>query len=91
MKAKSKVDALMDRKVDLSKIKPVGSYLDVDEKLVHELAIEYQREEDFDYVSVSWANQVKAQEFYNTHGFVDALDELLRLRRDNVRGETDRT
>ena len=36
MKAKSKVDALMDRKVDLSKMKPVGSYLDVDEKLVHE-------------------------------------------------------
>lgn len=73
MSKKSKVDNMMDRKVNLAVLKQPGTYLDMDEKLVLDLAREYQYQEDEDYVSISWANQKKAQDFYNENGFIAAL------------------
>lgn len=73
MSKKSKVDKMMDRKVNLAALKQPGTYLDMDEKLVLDLAREYQYQEDNDYVSISWANQKKAQDLYNENGFVAAL------------------
>ena len=56
-----------------------GTYLGTDEKAVLTLAREYQRAEDSDYVSISWDNQVKAASYFNTHGLLDTLDEIVRV------------
>lgn len=40
----------------------------------------YQVEQDgADYVCVSWANQVRAVNFYNEYGLTATLDECLRI------------
>jgi predicted GNAT family N-acyltransferase len=76
-----KVDKMMDRKVDLSVLKQPGTYLDMDEKLVLDIAKEYQLEEDSHYSSVSWPNQKRAQDYYNENGFEASLDRLFELRK----------
>jgi hypothetical protein len=71
------------RSVDLRKLQPAGSYPSLEEKLSLELAREYQREEDPDYVSVSWPNQERAMAYFNEHGFVLTLDHMIKLRARN--------
>lgn len=83
MNASQKVERMMESKVDLAKPMAVGSYLNLHEKITLELATEYQREGNPDYVSVSWPNQVKAQDYFNEHGFEDTLDHMLELRGRN--------
>ena len=56
-----------------------GTYPGTDEKAVLTLAREYQRAEDSDYVYISWNNQVKAANYFNTHGLVNTLDEIVRI------------
>ena len=87
MKKKKPVDQVqerMARKVDL-RPRPgqVGEVPDLFEKLTLELAYEYQRQENPDYTMVTWANQEKAQNFFNEHGFVDTLSLLIDLRGAN--------
>jgi hypothetical protein len=57
----------------------VGQVPPTDERAVLTLAREYQRAEDPDYVSISWANQVKAAEYFNAHGLIKTLDEVVRV------------
>ena len=73
----------MTRQVNLRELKQPGSYPSLEEKLVLELATEYQRAEDPDYAVVSWANQEKAMAYCNTNGFVATLDHMLQLRETN--------
>lgn len=84
MSKKSNVDKMMDRKVNLVVLKQPDTYMD--EKLVLDLAREYQYQEDNDYVSISWANQKKAQDFYNENGFIAALSmyNLLNCSRSKI-------
>jgi hypothetical protein len=65
--------------VDPGAMHEVGTYLDTDERAVHILARVYQEKEDPTYWATSWANQVKAADFYNAHGLARTLDEILRL------------
>lgn len=69
-------------RVNLKKLRPVGSYPSVEEKVTLQLAREYQRIEGFGYVT-SWANQEKAQDFFNEHGFEKTLSHMLSLRVQN--------
>ena len=57
----------------------VGQVPPTDERAVLALARAYQREEDPDYVSVSWPNQVKAAAYFNAHELIETLDEVLRV------------
>ena len=50
-----------------------------DERAFRTLAREYQRKEDPDYVSISWANQEKAAGYFNVHGLAKTLDEIVRV------------
>ena len=50
-----------------------------DERAVLILARCFQYQEDPDYAVVSWANQVKAQDFHNNHGLLKTLDKILEL------------
>lgn len=50
------------------------------EKLVLELSTELEKQKDAKYVSVSWASQVEAADYFNKHGFVDTLTYMLSLR-----------
>jgi len=68
----------------------VGKLYMVEDPLPHERAVLilsrcYQYEEDADYVSVSWANQVRAANYYNTHGLNDTLKECLRINPESLR------
>ena len=53
-----------------------GTYPDTDELAVRDLARAYQMLEDPDYVSISWKNQVKAADYFNSHGLNKTLNEL---------------
>ncbi len=57
----------------------VGEVPATDERAVHILAREYQRAKDPDYVSISWACQVKAADYFNAHGLAATLKEILRV------------
>lgn len=70
----------MDRKVDLSELKQPGTYLSVDEKVTLELATEFEKEKDPDYVSISWASQKRAMDYFNEHGFLKTLSLLTEMR-----------
>jgi hypothetical protein len=74
------VDEMMSRKVDLRTLKQPGTELDLHEKLALDLAREFEREIDLDYVSISWKSQERAQEFFNAHGFEATLDHMISLR-----------
>ncbi len=80
MNPSQKVSQMMASKVDLSKPMEVGSYSNLHEKLVLELATAYQCAEAPDYVCVSWANQEKAQDYFNEHGFEATLDHMIELQ-----------
>ncbi len=56
-----------------------GEYPGTDEKAVLTLAREYQKAEDPEYISISWPNQEKAATYFNEHGLVETLDEILRI------------
>lgn len=60
-----------------------GSYLSVDEKVAHELAIEIQRAADPDYISISREALKSAQDYFNQNGFELTLDRMLELRKKN--------
>ncbi len=47
--------------------------------IVSTLAREYQKAEDPEYISISWPNQEKAATYFNEHGLVETLDEILRI------------
>ena len=87
MKPSDRVTKMMARKVNLRQLKAPGSYLDLHEKITLELAREYQRQEDPDYVSVSWPNQERAQRYFNSHGFEKTLEHMLAIQRDNERAK----
>lgn len=53
-----------------------------DERSVLILARLLQKQEDPDYVSVSWKCQVKAADYFNAHGLNETLKEILRLDPD---------
>jgi hypothetical protein len=78
MKTKTKVESMMDRKVDMSVLKGAGTFADTDERLVLELAIEKHYSESAS-CAVSWEAQLWAQDYYNNNGMAEALDELFRL------------
>lgn len=76
---------MMQRKVDFTVLRQPGTYLDLHEKLTLDLAREYQIAEDPDYVSISWPNQQKAQDYFNAHGFEQTLDHALELQEQNAK------
>ena len=82
-RSKDRVDEMMSRKVDFGVLKQPGSYLDLHEGLALDLAREYQKEEEPDYVCISWPNQVRAQDYFNAHGFEATLDHMIKLRDAN--------
>lgn len=55
--------------------RPVG----VDEKAVLTLATEYQKAENSTRAAVSYENQKKAAEYFNEHGLIKTLDEIVRV------------
>jgi hypothetical protein len=57
----------------------VGQTPPTDERAVLTLAREYQRSEDPEYVSISWANQVRAADYFNANGLVETLNEIVRV------------
>jgi hypothetical protein len=65
--------------VDVNKLWMV-EHPNLHEKLVLELSTELEKQKDRDYVSVSWASQVEAADYFNKHGFVDTLTHMLSLR-----------
>lgn len=73
----------MKKKVDLSKLEQPGDYPDMFTKLARELATEIERKNNPDYVSVSWASQEEAQNYFNEHGFQKTLTHTLQLRAQN--------
>lgn len=79
-KASRAVDAMMARKVDLSKLEQAGTYPDTLTKCALELASAMHRAESTD-CAVSWAAQKRAQDFVNEHGLGPALDEMFRLEK----------
>jgi len=84
-RASRAVDARMRSKVDLRKSKLPGTYPDLHEKLVLDLAKAIERSKDPDYSVVSWASQEQAQDYFNEHGFEKALDHLFSLRGEKER------
>jgi len=71
-------------KVDLGKLKQAGTYLDVDEKVVLELATEFEHQRDPGHTAVSWWAQEEAMDFFNRHGFPETLDRMLTLRAQRI-------
>lgn len=63
---------------DLRTLREPGTYLGVEDKAASRLACAYHRAESTD-VSVSWAAQERAQDFFNAHGLAATLDEIFRL------------
>ena len=82
-RSKDRVDEMMERKVDFRRLGQPGDYPDLHESLALDLAREYQKEEEPDYVSISWPNQERAQDYFNAHGFIDTLDHMIKLRNAN--------
>jgi hypothetical protein len=85
-KRKRKLGDPVDLRPDPSDLRPgphpgtaIGGYPDPETKVALELAIAFAREENPDYVVVSWACQERAQNYVNEHGFVAALDRLFEL------------
>ncbi len=79
--ASRKVEQLLESKVVLGELKSPGSYLSLHEKLCKDLASAYQEQEKpGSSWCISWANQVKAQNFFNEHGFVATLNHLSELQ-----------
>lgn len=68
--------------VDLRELKPIGSYPGVEEKLVRELSREIHRKNSSD-IAVSWEAQEEAMDYYNSHGFVDTLNLMIEMRKQN--------
>jgi hypothetical protein len=58
-----------------------GDFLATDECAVLDLARAYQQKDDPDYVSISWECQVRAAEYFNTHGLLATLDEIAKTER----------
>lgn len=82
-KQHDKVSQLMTSKVDFRKLGKPGDYSTLHEKLARDLAREIQRAKDPDYVSISWAAQCEAQDYFNEHGFECTLDRLVKLEAAN--------
>lgn len=61
-----------------------GTYLDTDERAVHQLARAYQWAEDHDYVSISWANQERAAAFFNANGLSNTLTLAFQLMPEEI-------
>lgn len=75
------VEEMMAEKVDLGKLRPVGSYPDLNEKAARELSVEIEHEKNPDYISISWESQQEAQDFFNEHGFIETLERLTAMRK----------
>jgi hypothetical protein len=76
---RQKLEALkrgVELPVDPKHLHVPGTYLGTDEAAVHDLARAYQMLEEPDYVSISWKNQVKAANYFNSHGLSKTLDEF---------------
>ena len=84
-RSSTRVDEMMSRKVDFRRLGKPGDYPDLHGKVALDLAREYQKQEDPDYVSISWPNQERAQDYFNAHGFEKTLDHMLSLRAKNER------
>ena len=81
MTPKDKVNNMMARKVDFAALKASP---DLYETLARDLATEYERAvNDNDYVYISWAAQVRAQNYFNDNGFEATLAHMLECRAKN--------
>lgn len=81
MNAAQKVAQLVESKVDLSQLKSPGDHSNLHEKLCRDLARAYQEQEKpGSSWCISWPNQVKAQDYFNEHGFVAALNHMTELQ-----------
>lgn len=80
MNQSQKVVQLVASKVALSQFGSPGDYATLHEKLCLDLSKAYQQQENPDHWCISWANQVKAQDYFNEHGFVDTLNHLTELQ-----------
>lgn len=74
---------MMARKCDLRTLQQPGTELGLYEKLALDLAREFEREIDPDYVSISWKSQERAQDFFNARGFEATLDHMISLQAAN--------
>lgn len=81
MNSHDKVTQMMESKVDLGKMRPIGSYPNLHEKLCRDLARAYEFKKDPDFCSVSWASQEAAQKYFNEHGFLKTLDHLMEVKK----------
>lgn len=78
-KTELRVDALMAQPADLRTLRQPGEYLNLHDKLALELATAIHESESDD-CAVSWSAQERAQNYFNTHGFIKTLDELFRVK-----------
>lgn len=79
-RASHHVASLVGSKVDLGQLKQPGDYLSLHDKLCRDLAKAYQEQEERGSSwCVSWPNQVKAQNYFNEHGFVETLKHMNEL------------
>jgi len=69
----------MAEEVDVEKLWMV-EHPNLHEKLVLELSTELEKQKNAEYVSVSWASQVEAADYFNKHKFMDTLTHMLSLR-----------
>ncbi len=84
MNPSQKVEIRLNSKVDFNAQNDAGSHLDLHEKVALQLARAYEKSENPDYVMISWANQVKAQDYFNEHGFAATLDHMLEVEKSGV-------
>jgi len=83
---KAKLEALKRGGIELP-VDPRALALDMlpgevpppDERAVLILSSAYQYSEEPDYGAVSWSNQEKAADFFNKHGLIETLDEIVRV------------
>lgn len=81
MSSHDKVAKMMESKVDLGNMQPIGSCLNLHEKLCMDLAQAYEEQKDPNYCVVSWESQEKAQNYFNEHGFEKTLEHLMEVKK----------
>jgi hypothetical protein len=69
----------MEQKVNADTLYMSGPE-DLHARVTLELAVEIERAKDRDYVVVSMTSQREAAAYFNTYGFADTLDHMLKLR-----------
>lgn len=86
-KGKVTMTMTMNRKADLRKLHPPGSYPNVEDKVALRLARAIHAAESTHCVT-SWSAQERAEAFFNTQGLAATLDECERLEALRLPGAT---